>query len=158
MSGQISIKCTNCGNPKSQAECWHHTGEYDIYCHRCGYEKSHLLIKEFWKLDNKDQTKDKVLDEKWWESKENTPLGCAEIWYKGGGGNTFSFNSEEEIENFIAVFQKRLKDPDGNIEPGQNTLQEFRDKKFILTNLDTLTTKEYLAEDYFKDVIVITEE
>jgi len=37
-------------------------------------------------------------------------------------------------------------------------LSEYKDGRFFITDLETLTTKEYLAGDYFRDVIVITKE
>ena len=159
MSCQFDFECPHCGNPKGQGESWPHTGEDMIYCHRCGFKKSHMLIPEFWELDKKEQTRDKLFDgEKWWKTEEDIPVGCAQVWYVSGGGTNYSFHSKEEIERFKAAFNKQFKDPDGFIKIGRNTLQEFRDGKFIVTDLETLTTKEYNAEDYFREVVIVTEE
>ena len=85
-------------------------------------------------------------------------MGCAQVGYICGGRNYFSFDFQEEIERFKVTFQKNFQDHCWCYEPGQNTLQEFRDGKFIVTDLETMTTKEYNAEDYFREVVVTTEE
>ena len=156
---QFDFKCLHCGNPKGQAESWPYTGEDMVYCHRCGYKKSHRLTSEFWELNEKEQTRDKLFDgEKWWKTEEDIPVGRAQIWYESGGGNEYSLYSKEEIESFMEKFQI-FNHPDGSIfQKRQNILSEYRDGRFFITDLETLTTKEYLAEDYFRDVIVITEE
>ena len=159
-SVQFDFKCPHCGSPKGQAESWYKTGEDRVYCHRCGYKISHMLIPEFWELDNKEQTRDKLFDgEKWWKTEEDIPVGMAQVWYVTGGGNNYSFHSKEEIEAFKEKFQKLFNNPDGcYFRKGANILSEYNEGRFFITDLDTLTTKEYLAEDYFRDFIVITEE
>lgn len=159
-SVQFDFKCPHCGNPKGQAESWHKTGEDMVYCHRCGYKKSHMLIPAFWELNEKDQTRDKLFDgEKWWKTEEDIPVGMAQVWYVMGGGNNYSFHSMEGIESFKENFQKFFNNPNGCIfQTGRNILSEYRDGRFFITDLETLVMKEYLAEDYFRDVIVITEE
>jgi hypothetical protein len=125
------------GNPKGQAESWPYTGADMIYCHRCGYKISHMLKPEFWKLDQKEQTRDKLFDgEKWWKTEEDTPVGIAQIWYESGGGNNFSLYSNEEIEEFKKQFQKYFNHPDGcSFRKGRNILSEYRDGTFHEINL-----------------------
>jgi len=158
-SVQFDFQCPHCGNPKGHAESWPKTGEDMIFCYRCGYAKSHFLIQEFWELPPNEQTSVKLFDgEKWWKTKEDIPVGFAQVWYLSGGGNNFSLHSKEQIEGFKAAFQIYFNDPDGYFQVGQNILTEFRDGKFFVTQLETMTTKEYLPEDYFRDVVVIPEE
>jgi len=116
------------------------------------------LVQEFWELNDKDQTRDKLLDgEKWWKTEEDIPIGFAQVWYVMGGGNNYSFYSMSEIERFKEKFQK-VFNSEKFFQTGRNILSEYRDGKFFITELETLTITEYLAEDYFRDVVVITEE
>jgi hypothetical protein len=119
----------------------------------CGYRNAKNLIPEYWELKKSVLTGDKVEDEKWYVREENIPVGAAEIWHDNGLGSYNTLNSEDECEAFKSSFTLRFNDPKGGIIPGdKNTLKEFRDNKFYVTNLETMTTKEYLPEDYFKEI------
>jgi len=145
-------ECPRCKNQYGHMDVRNNTAEYWFNCFLCGYSNAKNLIPEYWELKEDVLTGDKEKDKKWYQYEEDIPLGAVEIWDKDGLGSYFTFNSEEELEGFKSDFTLKFNDPNGHIKSGNNILKEFRENKFFITNLETMTTIEYSAEDYFKEL------
>ena len=153
----FEMKCPRCSNPRAEAWCSPKTHEELISCPCFGFYKSRCLTKKFWELTDKEQNFVDFNDETWWILKEEIQfVGISCGWLKIGKQWYFRFKDQDEIESFKQSFHEH-KDI---IIAGKNYLSEFNEKKgvFLVTNLDSMTTQDYLPEDYFKEFPLDDEE
>jgi hypothetical protein len=152
-SVEYTTKCPRCGEPDAYAYSGVRTYEEVLSCHRCGLYKSNILVPEFWDLSVEDHYNVDIKDEKWWiRTDEISQVGGATVNSMKGKEWSFIFKTQDELESFKLGYQKEIIKPNSRIKVGQNFLYQFVEKEvvFRVTDLDTLTTKDYLPEDYFK--------
>ena len=147
----ISISSTTC-NKYGYEEAFYDldtgTLESATYCHCCHYQWNIFVKEKYWALKNQLETV--PYSGKWYEIEQGTPIGVGQVVFKNGNGWTCDFYNTDEIESYKEEFQKLFKANSEIFELGKNHIREFKEDKFIITDVESLSVKEYLPEEFFK--------
>jgi uncharacterized C2H2 Zn-finger protein len=147
-------KCPRCGNPKAFYLGYTNSYEEVLNCHRCGLFKQYTYNDKYLGLNHEELKNVDLNDDQWWNRVEEiqfigyVTLTCQDIKYP----EIRLMYSQEDIDLFKMFFRKTIIKPGTNIKAGGNYLNQFIEDAsiFRVTNLDSMTTKDYLPEDFFE--------